>query len=246
MRDTLRIGAAFPDPPFNSVKTGGGLDVSLMNAIADKLGMKAELIPYTGRDFNGIFDTLASGGYDCVTSGTTVTPGRERKASFCDPYLISGQSLAVNVNRQPHVHGIDDLGGLTIGVQHGNTSQPIAEDLVAHGRAKAVRVYDYGDIGTAISDLTTGGCDAFMKLAPVLTALVRPVADVEVVARGLSSERIAVAVRIGSDELRARINTAQAELERSGALAEIRTAWLGAGRLDQSGPERQNRRPGDA
>ena len=48
---------------------------------------------------------------------------------------------------------IDDLAGLTIGVQRGNTSQPIAERLVAHGKAEAVRVYDYGDIRAALADL---------------------------------------------------------------------------------------------
>ena len=42
---------------------------------------------------------LATGEYDCVTAGTTVTPEREKKARFVPPYLISGQSLAVDTNR---------------------------------------------------------------------------------------------------------------------------------------------------
>ena len=36
-------------------------------------------------------------------------------------------------------------------MQQGNTSQPIAEKLVADGKAAAVRVYDYGDIRTALT-----------------------------------------------------------------------------------------------
>ena len=35
-------------------------------------------------------------------------------------------------------------------MQQGNTSQPIADRLVADGKAGAVRVYDYGTIRTAI------------------------------------------------------------------------------------------------
>ena len=62
-------------------------------------------------------------------------------AAFAPPYLVSGQSLAVDTERFPTVRSVDDLVGLTIGVQQGNTSQPIAERLVAHGKAKAVRVY---------------------------------------------------------------------------------------------------------
>ena len=68
-------------------------------------------------------------------SGTTVTPERRRKAAFAPPYLVSGQSLAVDAARLPRVRSVDDLAGLTIGVQHGNTSQPIAERLVAEGKA---------------------------------------------------------------------------------------------------------------
>ena len=146
--------------------------------------MAVEFIGYEGADFNGIFDGLDSGAYDCVTAGTTVTPEREKKAAFVAPYLISGQALAVDVNRLPRVHSIDDLEGMTIGVQQGNTSQPIAEELVAQGKAANVRVYDYGSIHTALTDLTTGGCDAVMKLAPVLTELVKPIAGVDVVQRG--------------------------------------------------------------
>jgi polar amino acid transport system substrate-binding protein len=147
----------------------------------------------------------------------------------------------VDVTRHPRVRTIDDLADLTIGVQQGNTSQPIAQQLVAQGKAKAVRVYDYGSIRTAIGDLTTGRCDAFMKLAPVLTELVRAVDSVEVVQRGISTERIAVAVRRSDTQLRRRINEAQAELERDGRLPQIRQTWLGSPLLDQSGTTQETR-----
>ena len=97
-------------------------------------------------------------------------------------------------------------------MQQGNTSQPIADRLVAQGKAAAVRVYDYGAIRTALTDLTTGACDAFMKLAPVLTELVKPIPGVEVVQRGISVENIAIAVALDDQALLARITVAQAEL----------------------------------
>jgi len=232
--ETLRVGAAFPDPPFNGMRDDGGLDIDLMTEIAEKLGLGLELVPYEGADFNGIFDALNSGTFDCVASGTTVTPEREKQVEFAPPYLISGQSLAVNTRRLPDVHSVDDLGDLTIGVQQGNTSGPIAGKLVADGKAARVRVYDYGSIRSALDDLTTGGCDAFMKLAPVLAELVKPIADVEVIQRGLSTENIAIAVGLGDQELLARITVAQAELEEDGTLQRIRRKWLGNPYTDQS------------
>jgi ABC-type amino acid transport substrate-binding protein len=232
--EALKVGAAFPDPPFNGMPDNTGLDIDLMTAIAEKLGATAQFIPYNGRDFNGIFDDLSSGAYDCVAAGTTVTPERETKAQFAPPYLISGQSLAVDTIRLPHVRSIDDLEGLTIGVQQGNTSQPIADWLVAEGKAAAVRVYDYGTIRSALTDLTTGGCDAFMKLAPVLIELVTPLPSVEVVQRGLSLENIAIAVPLTDQGLLADITAAQAALETDGALQRIRRKWLGNPYTDQS------------
>jgi polar amino acid transport system substrate-binding protein len=231
--ETLRVGAAFPDPPFNGMPDNAGLDIDLMTVIAEAMGATAEFIPYQGADFNGIFDALGSA-YDCVAAGTTVTPEREAKAQFIPPYLISGQSLAVDTARLPHVRSIADLAGLTIGVQQGNTSQPIAEGLVADGKAAAVRVYDYGTVRTALTDLTTGACDAFMKLAPVLTELIKPIPGVEVVQRGITVENIAIAVPLDDQVLRGRITVAQAELEDDGTLPRIRQKWLGNADADQS------------
>ena len=227
------MGAAFPDPPFNGMPDNAGLDIDLMTAIADAIGATVEFVPYEGADFNGIFDALNAGAYDCVAAGTTVTPEREAKAQFVAPYLISGQSLAVDTTRLPDVTSIDDLAGLTIGVQHGNTSQPIADRLVAEGKAAGVRVYDYGTVRSAVTDLTTGACDAFMKLAPVLTELVKPVPGVEVVQRGISVEDIAIAVSSTDQSLLSRIAVAQAELEADGTLGRIRERWLGSSAADQ-------------
>ena len=138
---TLKVGAALPDPPFEFVGPAGpsGFDIALMQRIAAKLGRVWQLVRYEGADFNGIFGGLDSGAYDCVASGTTITPGREKIADFCAPYAVSGQSLVVDATRHPQVHGVDDLKGLVIGVQHGNTSEPVAEMLVAGHRAAPAR-----------------------------------------------------------------------------------------------------------
>jgi polar amino acid transport system substrate-binding protein len=231
---TLKVGAAFPDPPFNGMADNTGLDIDLMSEIARTLGMAVEFIPYDGADFNGIFDALNAGDYDCVAAGTTVTPEREEKAMFAPPYLISGQALAVDTIRLPRVRSVDDLDGLTIGVQHGNTSQAIADKLVAEAKAAAVRVYDHSTVRSALTDLTTGACDAFMELVPVLTELVKPIPGVEVVQRGISVENIAIAVPPADQALLGRLTVAQAELEDDGTLQRIRRKWLGNPYADQS------------
>ncbi|RZN31202.1 ABC transporter substrate-binding protein [Bradyrhizobium sp. Leo121] len=230
---TLRVGAALPDPPFEFLTSDGpaGFDIALVQRIAGMLGREWRLVPYTGSDFNGIFAGLDAGRYDCVASGTTITPGREAKADFCTPYAISGQSLVVDVIRNPDVHGIADLKGLVVGVQQGNTSQPVAEKLVAENRAARVRVYAYHEIEQALDDLTSGGCDAFMKLAPVTAWFVRGRPRLGVVQTGITVEHLGICVRKGDIALRDAIGGAQAALAADGTLASLVKQWLGAGAM---------------
>ncbi len=227
----LRVGAALPDPPFEFMTKDGpsGFDIALMQRIAAKLGRRWQLVRYEGADFNGIFAGLERGAYDCVASGTTITPERESVADFCAPYAISGQSLVVDTARHPNVRGLADLKGLVIGVQQGNTSQPVANRLVAEGRAGRVRVYAYSEIETALDELSNGGCDAFMKLAPVMHWFVRQRHTLAVVEVGITRERLGIGVRRGNTALRKAIDAAQAALAADGTLAALIKQWLGAG-----------------
>jgi polar amino acid transport system substrate-binding protein len=227
----LKVGAALPDPPFELMTKDGpeGFDITLMQKIAEKLGREWRLVPYKGADFNGIFAGLADGSCDCIASGTTITPGRQKVADFCPPYVVSGQSLVVDTGRHPNVHGTADLKGLVIGVQQGNTSQPVADKLVAEHRAARVRVYAYDQIETALDDLSTGGCDAFMKLAPVTAWFVRDRPKLKVVETGITRELLGISVRKGNTALANAIGTAQAALMADGTLPGLIKQWLGAG-----------------
>src|SRR4029077_1125424 len=227
----LKVGAALPDPPFEFMTKDGaaGFDITLMQRIAEKLGRQWQLVPYKGTDFNGIFAGLDDGSYDCVASGTTITPARQKIADFCAPYAVSGQSLVIDVSRHPTVRGIGDLKGLVIGVQQGNTSQPVADRLVAEHRAARVRVYAYDEIEKALDDLTTGGCDVFMKLAPVPAWFVRDRPKLKVVEVGITVERLGICVRKANTALRDAIGRAQAALVADGTLPALIKQWLGTG-----------------
>jgi len=226
---TLRVGAALPDPPFELLTRDGpaGFDIALMQSIAERLGRDWRLVRYAGSDFNGIFAGLDDGSYDCVASGITITPERQEIADFCAPYAVSGQSLVVDIARHANVHGIADLKGLVVGVQQGNTSQPVANRLVAENRAARVRVYAYDEIEKALDDLSSGGCDAFMKLGPVTAWFVRERPRLKVVETGITVEPLGVCVRKGDVALREAINSAQAGLAADGTLDRLVSQWLG-------------------
>lgn len=224
----LRVAAAWPDPPFEVGDGAGpaGLDIELMRAVAAELGLEWRPCRFAGADFNDIFAGLADGRWDCIASGTTVTPERAEVADFCTPYLTSGQGLAVNAARTPAIRSTADLAGRTLAVQDGNTSQPVAERMRAEGRAGAVRVYPYDGIDGMLDDLEAGRIDAVMKLAPVLRWLIRSRPTLRMVEAGITTERIAVAVRRGNAALHDAIEAAQARLAARGALAALVDKWI--------------------
>jgi ABC-type amino acid transport substrate-binding protein len=224
----LAVASAFPDPPFEVVADGvdSGLDAELMELVCGRLGLRRKPLRYAGRDFNGIFDGLRSRAYDAVISGTTITPEREEVALFTDAYLESGQSLVVNIRRTPHVASVDDLAGLVVGIQVGNTSDVVARELKARGAIADIRYYPYSGIEDALDDVSAGRIGAFIKLLPVTTWYTRERPEPRVVQEIPTHERLGIAVAPGNVALRDAINEALAALRSSGDLDELTDRWL--------------------
>ncbi len=91
---TLTIGSDIPYPPFEQGKPPDytGFDVDLMDAIAKKLNLQPKWVDTA---FGTIFSDQQAGKFDIVASSTTITPPREQKVTFSDPYFDADQSLMV-------------------------------------------------------------------------------------------------------------------------------------------------------
>src|ERR1019366_6028647 len=101
-------------------KTIIGLDVDLGNAIAAKLGLKANFQNVT---FAAIIPALAASKYDLSLSSFTDTKAREATVDFVD-YFNAGESLMVLAGNPKGVTGPDlSLCGLTIAVEKGTTEE---------------------------------------------------------------------------------------------------------------------------
>ncbi len=90
-------------------------------------------------------------------------------------------------------------------------------------------MYAYDEIEKALGDLSTGGCDVFMKLAPVTEWYVRDRPMLKVVQTGITREYLGVCVRKGDTALRAAIEAAQAALMTDGTIPKLIAQWLGTG-----------------
>jgi ABC-type amino acid transport substrate-binding protein len=227
---TLIVASAYPDPPFDLMENGSatGFDIELMRAICAQLGLSLQPVPYSGDDFNGIFDGLAKGTCDAVISGTTITPERSAIVAFSQPYLEFNQGIAVNRRHTPNVSSPDDLRGLTAGIQSGNTSDFVAKRLLANGIITSIKYYPYHGIASALDDLAAGTVGLVIKLFPVISWLVKDRLDLTVAMQVPTHEKLGIAFAKQNDELCAAVNAALDTLRRNGQFAQLHARWFPA------------------
>jgi ABC-type amino acid transport substrate-binding protein len=224
----LVVASAYPDPPFEIMTDGrpGGFDLELMSAICGDLRLAMRAVPFTGSDFNGIFDGLVDRSYDAVISGTTITPERAKRVLFSRPYLTFNQGVAVNRERTPRVASIGDLRGLTAGIQHGNTSDFVAKRLRSEGIVADIRYYPYDGIGSALDDLEAGHIGLVIKLFPVISWLVKDRPKLAVALQVPTREELGIAFRRDNQSLCDAVDATLDELKRNGTFAALQARWF--------------------
>jgi polar amino acid transport system substrate-binding protein len=227
---TLIVASAYPDPPFDIMENGSasGFDIELMRAICAQLGLALRPLPYTGDDFNGIFDGLAKRSCDAVISGTTITPERAAIVRFSEAYLEFNQGVAVNRRLTPDVTSVAGLRGLTAGIQSGNTSDLVARRLLAEGAIAGIKHYPYDGIGTALDDLEAGRIGLVIKLFPVISWLVKDRPQLSVAIEVPTHEKLGIAFAKDNEALCDAVNRALAALRENGEFARLQARWFPA------------------
>ncbi len=225
---TLIVASAFPDPPFELMEDGSptGFDIAMMQAISAQLGLTLQRISYSGADFNNIFDGLAKGKYDAVSSGTTITPERAEIVLFSDPYLEFNQGVAINRERTPNISSAADLRGLTAGIQSGNTSEFVAQRWLAAGLIADIRYYPYDGIADALNDLRAGHIGLVVKLFPVISWLVKVDATLSVAFQVPTHEQLGIAFAKSNPELCKAVNDTLHTLQSNGEMTKLQSQWF--------------------
>ena len=227
---TLVVASAYPDPPFDLMENGSatGFDIELMRAVCGQLGLRLQPVPYSGDDFNGIFEGLAKQTCDAVISGTTITPERAAIVKFSEPYLEFNQGIAVNAQLTPNVSSTGDLRGLSAGIQSGNTSDIVARRLRAEGAIADIRYYPYHGIASALDALEAGRIGLVIKLFPVISWLVKDRPKLRVAMQVPTHEKLGIAFAKQNDALCSAVNEALRMLRANGEFARLQARWFPA------------------
>jgi ABC-type amino acid transport substrate-binding protein len=216
--EALTVGSDIPYPPFEQGKPGHytGFDVELMDAIAKKMGRKAE---FQDTSFETIFRDVAQGKFDAVISAATITPEREKAVDFSNPYYLSEQAVLVKEGSQ--IKTLGELAEKTVGVQQGTTGQELAKEK---SNASEIRPYPEGP--DAVNALKAGTVEAVVIDAPVAQNAVEKSGGVEIAEKVPTEEEYGIAVAQGETELLDEINEGLKEVEEDGTYAKIYKKWF--------------------
>ena len=91
---TLTVGTNAEFPPYESYEDGQivGIDMDIMRAVSDELGMELKIEDMA---FDSIIPAISTGKVDIGAAGFTVTEERKKNVNFTDTYTTSKQVIIV-------------------------------------------------------------------------------------------------------------------------------------------------------
>jgi ABC-type amino acid transport substrate-binding protein len=209
----LLVGTDTPYPPFEIGQPPDitGYDIEVGRELANRLGLEPT---FQDTSFDTIFRDLSQGKFDFVLAATTITPEREQKVDFSDPYYAADQALVVTPGSD--IATVEDLAGATVGAQDGTTGEAYANDETD---ASEVRGFPEGP--DAIQALKAGQVDATIIDQPVAVDALEKEGGIEIPTVIPTGELYGIPFATDSDALRERANQALQEMKDDGTLAEL-------------------------
>ncbi len=221
-RGTLLVGLEGTYPPFNFQDENGeltGFEVEFADALAARLGVKAEFRP---TKWDGMLAALETGRFDIVINQVTITEARKAQFDFSQPYTISGIQILVRKGDEGDYKSPEDLSGKAVGVVLGTNYE---QWLREHVPDADIRTYD--DDPTRNQDLLVGRIDAILNDRLIAGNLMERY-EGRIVPAGepFARQEMGIATRKGDQEFLAALNKAIDELRQDGTLEAISRKWF--------------------
>src|SRR5699024_8155528 len=153
--ETYTIGTDVTYPPFEFANKDNkyvGIDIDLMNAIAKEEGFKVNIKEL---GFNAAVQSLQSRQIDGVIAGMSITPERQAKFDFSDPYYKTGVVMAVRQDSK--IKGLSDLKGKKVALKTGTAAADYAR---SQQKKYGFKTVTFDDSDNMYNDVTNGNSDA--------------------------------------------------------------------------------------
>lgn len=208
-------------PPMEMVDANKqivGFDIDFMKAVAKEAGFP---VVFKNTAWDGIFAGVEAGQYDAIISSVTITPERQAKYDFSQPYINIGQILVVP-NSVKAVK-ISDLKGKKVGAQIGTTG------AMEIKKNPGVELKTYDEVGLAFEDMASGRISGVVCDEP--TAITYALQKKEysskfkVVGKPFTTEAYGIVVKKGNKELLAKINQGIAAVKKKKIDQQLKKKW---------------------
>lgn len=217
---TLTVCTNPPYEPFEHELDGEvvGLDVDVVREVAADLDAELEVLvtPFEGIQSG---QDLESGNCDLVASAITINDEREEKMDFSDPYFDADQGLLVPTGAG--LDSVEDLAGLTVGVQSATTGESWATE-------QGLGTVQFEDLGLQVEALRAGQVDAVINDFAVLQLFADDA--LEVATTFPTGEQYGIGVKTGNTALREAVNATLERITSDGTYDEIYLEHIGTAR----------------
>ncbi|BBI64325.1 amino acid ABC transporter substrate-binding protein [Vreelandella sulfidaeris] len=197
-----------------------GFEVDVMNAVGEITGDDIEFVTAS---FSGLAGMLESGRIDTIANQITITPEREAKYAFTEPYVYDGAQVVVRAGNDS-IQGVEDLSGKSVAVNLGSNyeqllrEQPNADEI-------DIRTYE----SNIEQDVALGRVEAFVMDRVSATQVIKEKGlPLELAGQPFSTIENALPFRDdeAGREQRERVDAALAELRDNGELREVSEKWF--------------------
>lgn len=158
----LRVGFSTFVPWAMKDKKGGytGFEIEVASQLAADMGVDIEFVP---TKWSGIIPALLTGKFDIIIGGMGITPERNLKVNFSDPYEFSGMSVLGNKNMAQGKTGLEAFNTpeVTIVARIGTTAATAAKKFLPKAK---LNLFD--DEGQALQEVLNNRATAMVSSQP--------------------------------------------------------------------------------
>lgn len=219
---TYEIGTDVTYPPFefaNEKNQYVGIDIDIMKAVAKSEGFKVNIKPL---GFNAAVQAVQSEQIDGVIAGMTITPERQAKFDFADPYYKTGVVMAVQ--KDSKIKGLEGLRGKRVAIKTGTAAGAYA---TAKAKEYGFTTVTFDDSDNMYNDVVNGNSAACFEDEPVMQYGIKTGLKLKIVTKPAQGGEYGFAVKKGSNpELIAKFNKGLAKLKANGQYDKIKAKYL--------------------
>lgn len=193
-----------------------GIDVDIVNAIAEAAGFEVE---YKNYGWEPLFPAVDNGEVDFAMSSITIDDKRKESYDFTDPYFMANQLILVPEDSD--ITSFADLMGKRVSAQINTTGHLVTAELLGNTN-KDILAAETTPL--AITEMINGNADATVADNSVILEyqMNNPDAKLKTIEdEGFDKEYYGLMVKKGNDEVLKLLNKGIQKIKENGKLKEI-------------------------